>query len=400
MKILIVSQCYYPDTFLINEIAPKMVKDGHEVTVLTGLPRDEEKHNEYRSKRIKRERIADVEIIRCYDSLNGNSTKKLIINYLSFVLSSCIKVFQLKNDYDVVFCYQLSPVTQAIPAVLYKKLHRRPLFLYCLDIFPESVLSHTSKEGMIYKIVGWISKKIYKACDVIGVTSKSFIDYHTEVNGIPRLKQVYIPQHADDSLLSLPIRNSKKGHIDFLFAGNIGYAQNLDVIVNAAEQIEDRYDFSVHIVGDGSKLNAIKDYVAEKHQEKRFVFHSRVPRNEMEQFYNESDVLLLTLRGNNRVGETLPGKLQTYMTAGRPIIASINGSAAEVIREANCGLCVPAGDAAGLAKAMMKYMDNPDDFWDCGTNARAFYAKNFTFDIFMHQLMEQLYRLADKESVN
>lgn len=396
MNILIVSQCYYPDTFLINEIAPRMVHDGHNVTVLAGLPRNKEQHIQYRRKKIKREVINGVEIIRCFDSFSGNSAIELARNYLSFMVKGCWKVLWLKRSFDVVICYQLAPITQAYPAIWYKTIHSKKLFLYCLDIFPESVKSHTTDNSLIYKATAWLSKRIYQACDVIGVTSRSFIQYNEEINNVPRTKQIYIPQHADDSLMSLALKEHNTGHTDFLFAGNIGYAQNLDVVIKAAELIDNRYDYTIHFVGDGSKLDDLKKAVIDKKLDNRIVFHGRVPRSEMSSFYDMADVLLLTLRGNNRVGETLPGKLQTYMTAGRPIIASINGSAKEVIEEADCGLCVPADDYKGLAGAMLKYMTSPEEFKDCGKKAREYYSKYFTFDEYMNSTYEVLNNLIRK----
>lgn len=390
MRILVVSQCYYPDTFLINEIAPQMQRAGHQVTVIAGLPRNPVKHEEYIRNKVKEETIDGVKVIRCWDSLSGDSAKKLAANYLTFVWSSFWKTLTLDKNYDVVFCYQLSPITQAIPAILYKKLHRKRLFLYCLDIFPESMLSHTGNDTLIYHMAAWLSRKIYNCCDKIGVTSKSFIDYLHSENHVPMGKQIYIPQHAEDSLMSIPIKTDYKGTINFLFAGNIGYAQNLKVIVDAVSKIKGKYDFKVHFVGDGSKLEELKELIKERHLSEEFEFHGRVPRNDMRKYYEMADVLLLTLRGNNQVGNTLPGKLQTYMTVGRPIIASLNGSGAEVIQEANCGICVPAADSEELANAMVKFLNNPNDFLPCGVNARKYFQDNFTFSIFMDSVLAEL----------
>lgn len=390
MNILIVSQCYYPDTFLINEIAPKMVEDGHNVTVVAGMPRNEEQHRKYLKERIKREMINGVEVVRCFDTISGDSSYKLALNYITFVVSSCWKMLWVKKDFDVVFCYQLSPITQACPAILYKKIHKKKLFLYCLDIFPESLKSHTSDRSIIFKITSWISKRIYRACDVIGVTSKSFIGYNEEINSVPSKKMIYIPQHADDSLMTLSIKKTHIGHTDFLFAGNIGYAQNLEVIIDAVALIGSEYDYTIHFVGDGSKLSELKKIVSEKKLENKIVFHGRQSRTEMRHFYEMSDVLLLTLRGNNRVGETIPGKLQTYMTAGRPIIASINGSASDIINEAKCGICVPASDTVGLSAAMRQYLAHPQLFEKCGCNSRKYYLENFTFEKYMKSVYDVL----------
>ncbi|MCR5610588.1 MAG: glycosyltransferase family 4 protein [Clostridiales bacterium] len=380
MNILIVSQYYYPEQFQINEIAEGLVKKGHSVTVLCGLPNYPQGRifKGYRFGK-RHETVNGVEIKRCFQFGRGKSKVGLILNYVSFALSGSLKVLFLKKKYDVAVSYQLSPVTMAYPAMLYKKLSGKKLFLYCLDIFPESVLSHTGRDGFIYRKTAGISRKIYSACNLIGVTSKPFLKYLNEVNGVDKEKMVYLPQHAGDEMLKMDLGAEDNGVADFMFAGNIGFGQNLETLVEAASLIADR-DFVVHIVGDGSKLNSLKDAVREKGLEKRFVFYGRVDRSEMPDYYKKADALILTLRGDNAVGDTMPGKLQTYMTTGKPIIGAINGAAQEVILESGCGLCGPASDAGTLARNMLAFIDSPESFIGCGEKAREYFLEYFTRD--------------------
>ena len=391
MKILVVTQRYDPDPFLINEIAPEMVRRGHEVTVLTGLPSEAEKREKYRLFRNRREKINGVDVIRCYEAKRRDSAFGLALNYMSFALIASLKSLFLSRKFDCVFCYQLSPVTQILPAAVYRKVAGKKLLTYCLDIFPESVLSHTSQNSIVYKIVAWMTQKLYACSDKICVTSQTFVNYIHEVNQVSLEKLYYLPQHASDDMLNMNLEAADNGVADFMFAGNIGYAQVLETVVAAAERLASiRSDFFIHIVGDGARREELEKMVYEKGLESYFRFYGQRSRKEMPSLYTKADALLLTLRGNTRVGDTLPGKLQTYMTTGKPVIAAINGSAQSVIDEAKCGICVPAENAEALSDAMLDFIKCPQKYCACGKNGRQYFRKHFTFDLFMTDLQKQL----------
>ncbi|NLD46027.1 MAG: glycosyltransferase family 4 protein, partial [Clostridiaceae bacterium] len=251
MNILIVSQYYYPDQFLINTIAPAMVKAGNQVTVLTGLPNYPSGNvpSEYRFLKKCKEYINGVYVIRCPIIARGNLLK-LILNAFSFAISASCVAFFLKG-FDVIYAYQLTPITQVIPAVINKKIYKKKLFLYCCDLAPASGKKLQNK-GVISKIYKWLCRKIYTQCDRIGVTSESFIDYLEAINHYPREKIIYLPQHANDDMLKMDMSVPDNGIVDFLFAGNISPTQGLDTIVNAVAILRDcrnTNDFLVHIVG-------------------------------------------------------------------------------------------------------------------------------------------------------
>jgi glycosyltransferase involved in cell wall biosynthesis len=217
-------------------------------------------------------------------------------------------------------------------------LYNVPLLYYVLDIWPVSAASMLkSKWNPVYPLVGKWSRKIYQNADRILVTSRPFIEYLHDENRVPVDKLGYLPQHAGDGMIDMDLKAKDNGITDFMFAGNLGNGQRLDVIVNAAAELGARCDYKVHIVGDGSMRAKLEQMVAEKGLEKNFVFYGNQKREDMSEFYRKADALLITLRGNNEVGNTMPGKLQMYMTTGKPILGAINGAAQEVIHEANCG---------------------------------------------------------------
>ena len=388
MKILIVCQYYWPEQFLINEIAPQLVKHGHEVTVLTGLPNyptgivpDEYKNG-------KRDEIIDgVRVIRTYEKGRGKGKVDMILNYLSYMVSASCKAKKL-NKFDLVLCYQLSPITMLAPAIAYKKKHHVPILTYCLDIWPESAQAHIGR-GKLYGMIAKYSRRLYQKCDRIAVTSEPFISYLNKVNSIPMKKLVYIPQHANGEMFECDLSAEDNGIADFMFAGNLGKGQKIETIVYAASKIKDK-QFLVHIVGDGSmkvELEQLADTLGVKD---KVIFYGQQSRDKMPEWYRKADALLITLRGNNFVGNTMPGKLQTYMTTGKPIFGAINGAAMQVINEAQCGACVPAEDAAGLAKIMLDYIDNPEKYAGCGENARRYFKQQFTMDVFMDRLEKEI----------
>ena len=402
MKILIVSQYYYPEQFQINEIAPALVELGHSVTVLTGLPNypKGEIYEGYENAHKNREFIDGVEIIRVKEHPRKKGVLHLLWNYWSFIANGNRKAKRLKEKYDIVLAYQLSPITAVYPAIKYAKKHGVPLLLYCLDIWPESAQAqlHTDK-GLIYKIVSKLSRSIYQKCTHISVTSRPFMDYLNRENGIAREKMSYIPQHASGEFLSLDLMAENNGVADFMYAGNLGKGQCIDVIIRAAAILKTRADFKVHIVGDGSNRADLEALVKECGVEDKVVFHGNQSRSDMAQYYKRADALLITLRGNNAVGDTMPGKLQMYMTTGKPIFGAINGAAKETIEESRCGKCVAAGDVEGFAGIMKEYIENPEAFASCGANAKQYFTAHFTHEIFMKALDKKIRELIEEKNV-
>ncbi len=401
MRILIISQYYYPEQFQINEIAPELVRRGHEVTVVCGMP-NYPKGDIFEGYENRLEEVINgVNVIRCKNRPRGHNVYSLIRNYISFYKSANNIIDKLPDDYDVVYSYQLSPITMVIPAVRYKKRTERPLLLYCLDIWPESAQAYVKfKKGLLYKYISNLSKKLYKACDRILVTSYPFIEYLSRKNDIRKEKFGYLPQHADGLLLSQDLSKTEEdGKMHFMYAGNFGVAQTLDVIIRAAALLGCRKDYVIDMVGDGTKRRELETLVSQNGLSDNVKFFGNQKREDMPAFYKKADALLLTLRGNNAVGNTMPGKLQTYMTVGKPILGAINGAAKQIIEEAMCGSCVNAGDAEGLAKLMKFFIEHPKEFDVCGKNARYYFRNHFTLKHFMDGLEAELQKLVEDKMV-
>ena len=396
MKILIVSQYYYPEQFQINEIAPELVRRGYSVTVLCGTPNypKGDIFPGYENNSKSDEFINGVRVIRARQRPRGHNIKSLILNYYSFVKEANRLVLGLEEDFDVVLGYQLSPVTSMFPAIKYAKRSKVPLILYVLDIWPVSGQSHLPlKNGLIYKWLAKISKKIYNSADRILVTSRPFVDYLNRINRVPLSKIGYLPQHADMTLLEQDLGKCADNVVNFMFAGNLGAGATLEVIIGAAGILGKRTDYKVHFVGDGSQRTKLETLVNSLGWSDNFIFHGNKSRAEMPGYYKMADALLITLRGNNEVGNTMPGKLQMYMTTGKPIFGAINGAAKEVIEESRCGKCVNAGDMDGLAALMLDFIENRSVYSECGENARTYFRTHFTLDKCVSHLENELSNL-------
>lgn len=387
MKILVVSQYYYPEPFRVTDICETLAQRGHQVTVLTGLPNYPEGKilKEYKSKEHRDEMRNGVRIIRCYEHGRGNNAIHLLWNYFSFAISGKKMIGKLDKDFDVVFINQLSPVMMAWPGIKYAKKYGKKTLLYCYDLWPASLAAGGIKQGSsIYKIFDKISKKIYRQVDKIAVTSKSFIEYFTREHGIEESKLFYLPQYCEDLFSDITPRVND-GTYNYVFAGNIGAMQSVETIIKAAMLVKDDQTIKIHIVGDGRDLENCKK---EAEGLDNVIFYGRRPVEEMPKFYEMADAMLVTLAKDDLVSKTLPGKVQSYMAAGKPIIAAIDGEAKVVIEEAECGMICEAEDYEELAKLFVEFKHMAAE--NFSNNAKKYYELNFVRSKFFDGIVDVL----------
>lgn len=401
MKILVVDQFYYPEEFQINDICTQMVKDGHQVTVLTGLPNYPTGiiPDEYRHGKKRDEYVDGVHIIRSLEIPRKKGPIGMSLNYISFAVSGCLKFRKLKDDYDVIFVYQTSPVTMACPAEKIAKKCKIPVFLYCCDIWPEVVKVMISNENSIsYKLIKKLSTKLYKKADLIAVQSKGFFKYFKDTHGIGAEKLRYLPQYANDAYADMDLKAEDNNTVDFVFLGNIGIAQDIGGLIEAVYMIKDYNNFKVHLVGTGSYIDEAKSKVKEKGLEDIILFYGRRPYEEMPKFYKLADVCLATLQANSAISLTIPSKVQGYMAAGKPIIAALSGFAKDIINESGSGIGVEPGNIKELSEAMKEFIlnKNTDKYVHCGECARQYYNDNFTKEKYMTNLYSILEETVEK----
>ncbi|MBQ3506353.1 MAG: glycosyltransferase family 4 protein [Clostridia bacterium] len=394
MKILVVCQHYYPEQFRITDICEELVRRGHEVTVVAGTPNYPmgKIYDGYRHGKKRDEVINGVKVHRCFEIGRRKGVLFRFLNYYSYAISSKRYVKRLKEKFDVVFANQLSPVMMANAAVAYKKKHGTKLVMYSLDLWPESLVVGGVKRGsFLYKHYHKVSKKIYSQADRLLITSRLFRDYFKNEFGIADEKIKYLPQYAEDMFDIATCKKEPNETVDLLFAGNVGDAQSVETIVKAAALTKENEHLRWHIVGDGIALEKCQN-LAKELQAENVVFYGRRDLSEMPEFYKKADAMLVTLIDDKVLSLTLPGKVQTYMAAGKPIIGAVGGETAEVITDADCGYCGAAEDAEALAKNAKRFYDDvaTGNAQTLGTNARTYYETHFTKELFFTSLENEL----------
>ena len=390
MKILVVCQYYYPEPFRIPDICREMAAQGHQVTVVTGTPNYPEGviYPGYEKGAHADEVLAGVRVHRCPLIPRKQGALYRFLNYYSFVFSSEKYLRSLKEAFDVVFVNQLSPVMMAQSAQSWAKRHGKKCVLYCLDLWPESLLAGgITKDSPVYKVFLGISRKIYQAADALLITSLGFREYFRDVLGVAEDKIRYLPQYAEDMFARVTSGEKDGQTVNFLFAGNVGQTQSVETIVEAARLLREETHIHIHIVGGGislDKCRALAEGLG------NITFHGRRDLSEMPEFYAMADAMLVTLVSDPVLSLTLPGKVQSYMAAGKPVYGAINGETARTVEMADCGLCVAAEDASALADAIRAAAGDPQRLKTQGENARRYYDAHFRKEIFMQTLLEVL----------
>ncbi|MDY6276129.1 MAG: glycosyltransferase family 4 protein [Bacilli bacterium] len=335
MKILMVTQFYYPERFSTTDIAEELVKLGNEVTVLTGKPNYGYGYILKEYKKVKEENINGVRVLRTNLFPRKHSRLSIIRNYLSFHRNAKRKVRSLDDDFDIVLSISLSPVISIAPAIKYAKKHHVPHVLYCQDLWPEStVVTHAvRKNSLVYKILYRWSKSLYEKCDEIIISSPSFKDYFNNVLKISDKKFPVVYQPILNSKENLePIVYEKKHN--FVYAGNIGTLQLTNELVEAMKLLK-RDDSKLYLMGMGTNLEKIKKQIKDEHLEDKVEYVGALPIEKAERYYKNADALIVSLKNEGTVGKTIPNKAIQYMKYGRPLIGVIQGDAKELLSKAN-----------------------------------------------------------------
>ncbi len=390
------TQYFYPEQFKSNDIAFELANKGYQVDVLTGIPNYPEGryYQGYGLCRKRFEVINDVNVYRVFQLSRGKGGWRLPLNYFSYVIFACLWVlFKFTwRKYDAVICHAPSPIFQAYPALLLKKLRKVPVYLWVLDIWPDAMRSGggVRNEKLISYVDGLV-KGIYKKCDKILISSKRFSESILS-KGVFVDKLVYFPNWCED-MLSMPqdydIPTLPKG-FKIMVAGNLGKSQDLDSVGKAILVLKDVAGVKWIFVGDGSRKQWLDDFIRDNHLEDVVYTYGRFPFEAMPAFYEEADVMLVALRGGYpHLGMVVPARLQSYMSAGKPVLAMIGEGGADIIKEADCGFAVPAGDYHALAEVIKdKVLLDVDRFKSMGLNGRRYYEAHYRKDDSINHLCE------------
>ena len=382
MKILFVCQYFYPEVFRGNDIAFHWAEEGHEVHVVCGVPNyPKGKFFEgYGLFKRWHEVVNGVKVTRLPIVPRGNGKVTLMLNYFSYLVVAWVWMLfhAIGHRYDRVFVQQLSPVMMSAPGVLYKRLRKVPLYTWVLDLWPESL---TAAGGINNKyVLGFFRhfvKSEYRHSDKILISSRSFEKSILEY-GDYKEKIVYYPQWSDSDINhnanvndNLPVLPEG---FKLMFAGAVGEAHGFECTMNAALLTKEHKEIKWVIVGDGRRLDWVRGFVKEHGLDETVFTLGRFPAETMPWFFKQADVMLVTLNDDPLFKLYAPAKISSYMAAGKPIVAVLNGEGAEVIRDADCGWTLAAGDADGFAKLAIELSQMDKAFLEeKGKNALKYY---------------------------
>lgn len=400
-----VTQYFWPENMRINNMVEGFVAKGHEVTVLTGQPNYPEGQvfAEFRRDPAQFSSYHGARVVRVPMLARGNRSITLVLNYLSFFTSaSTIGSYKLRGQsFDSVFVYGVSPITAAIPALVLGRLKKAPVFVWVLDLWPETlnavgVIKNSTLLGLVGRMVSWI----YNRTDYLLLQSRSFDGdvkkYCTRSISADRL--VYFPSWAEDDFsgdVQPPSDLLQRDDSVFtvLFAGNVGEAQDFPAIVQAARAVRGDLPVRWVIVGYGRASEWLASNVAE-HQMDNVLLLGRHPLEKMPALFAVADALLVSLKTNEVFEKTIPGKVQAYLASGKPVIAMIDGEAARVVTESGAGMACGSGDAQGLAEIVRTMGALPaSELENMGRSGRNYYHEHFSKKTLFDRL-EVLFRSA------
>ena len=407
MRTLIVSQYFWPESFRINDVAKTLVEKGIEVEVLTCKPNYPSGKTllGYPAWKCQQEIHEGAQIHRIPFIPRGNSAWRLGLNYLSFIISGLFFTPWMLRDknFDVIFVYAPSPILQVIPAIFLGWLKGCPVVLWVQDLWPDS-LSATGyvQNRVLLKLVELVVRFIYRHVDLVLVQSRAF---EAPVRALAAGTPIeYYPNSVADAFTmaitnEVPIIPGLGEGFTVMFAGNIGMAQAVGVIVEAASLLKNYRDIHFIVLGDGSSRQwMLKE--AEKRSLKNLHLLGRFPIETMPGFMQKASALLVTLTDQPIFAATVPNKVQAYLAVGKPIIACLNGEGARLVVEAGAGLASPAEDAKALAETILQlYSLTPVERKNMGENGRQYFQKHFNHDHLVDQLIGYLQSVSqsDKE---
>lgn len=389
MRILLVTQYFYPEVFKSNDLAFELVKRGHQVDALVGIPNyPEGKYFDgYGIFKKRHEVVNGVNVYRVFQTPRGKGGWRLPVNYFSFVVFGCLRVlfqFAWKKKYDCIIGHEPSPIFQAYPALLLRKLRKTPFYYWIMDLWPDAMKSGGGvKNEKVLNTVDKMVKNIYKQTDKILITSKRFRE-PIAAKGDFADKIIYFPNWSDDILQmddSYEIPKLPDG-FRIMIAGNLGKSQNLEAVTEVMLGLKDVPEVKWVFVGGGSRKEWLEGFIKDHGLEDRAVCLGQYPFMAMPAFYKQADAMLVTLRaGFPHLEAVVPARLQSYMSAGRPVLAMIGCGGADIIEESKCGYAVPAGDSKALISVIKeKVLTDKENFNKMGGNGRDYYNQYFRMD--------------------
>ncbi len=403
MRILIVSQYFWPENFRINDLVSALIERGHTITVLTGKPNypSGKVFEDFGKQPSRYANYAGAQVVRVPMLARGQGSIRLLLNYITFALSaSVVGPWKLRGqNFDAIFGYEPSPITVGLPAIVLRKVKSAPLVFWVLDLWPQTLDAiGIVKSPWGLNLVGKLVSYIYERCDLILGQSKSFVPEIAKYAG-KSARIAYFPSWAE-SLFSFadvgpsPLVPPFPQGTSVLFAGNVGEAQDFPAILGAAEQLKDHPTIRWLIVGDGRKYDWVRSEVVRRGLSSCVLLFGRHPVNAMPSFFVHATALLVSLTNRPIFALTIPGKLQSYLASGLPVLAMLDGEGANIVKAGGAGFTCSAGDSLGLAKAVLQLAaSSTETKIQMGKNGMALAEREFDRNVLVSQLEAWLQEL-------
>lgn len=359
MKILIISQYFYPENFRINDLALELKNRGHKITVLTGLPNypKGEYFKGYDNNKNCDEVWNQIPIYRCKLRPRKNGSINLIRNYLSFVIEANKKIKDIKNqEFDFIYVFEVSPITVALPAIKFKRRTKVPIIINVQDLWPENIIAITGlRNSQIIWMINTLVNYIYRNCDLILTASPCFVDkIRRRIKNKNKVK--YWPQYSTVNKTNEEFSLYSKDNFNIVFTGNIGEAQGIDLAIKAANILR-KEKICWHFIGDGRNKNKLEQMVKEYGLDDKVLFYGFRPESDIPKYLRDADAALLILKPNPVFDMTIPAKLQTYLACGVPILGCVSGEGKRIIEESQSGIVSNEISVEALVEACQKFLN-------------------------------------------
>ncbi|GAA3984017.1 glycosyltransferase family 4 protein [Comamonas faecalis] len=405
IRVLLLTQWFDPEpTFKGLLFARELVQQGFEVEVLTGFPNypGGKIYPGYKIKWLQREVVDGVHITRVplYPNHDQSAIKR-VINYASFAASSLFYGLFMAKRANVIYAYH-PPLTVGVTAGLIRLLRRIPVVYDIQDMWPDTLrATGMLNNAKALNVVAMVCRWVYRHMDHIVVLSPGFKRLLLE-RGVPERKLEVIYNWADEAALStpssqgdLPLALADATQFRILFAGNMGKAQALDTVLDAARLLQERSaPVRWVMLGSGVEVPRLKQRAADMGL-RNLVFLPAVPMAEVGRYLEAADALLVHLRKDPLFEITIPSKTQAYMAVGKPLLMAVDGDAADLVRQSGGGVVAESENAQALAAAAETLSKAPADVLaKMGGNAKQFYAEHLAIEVGVQKFGKIFQRLA------
>ena len=395
-KILIIAERFYPEEFIINELAQEWMKKGFLVEVLTQVPSYPfaKVFQGYSNRLFQKTEWNGINIYRFFTVTGYRDSLFLkLLNYFSFAFVSTIVAVFIGKKYDRIFVYQTGPLTQSIGAVIIKKIFGKKIYIWIQDVWPDTVYAYGFKKTwFLKKTLDVFVRTIYKNCEKIFISCKGFNPKVKEY--FSNAKIIYSPQWAPTALNYDQISSHEllKEGINFTFAGNIGKVQNLENVIRGfAFLLKSDDQINLNIIGDGSNLEALKNIVKEE-SIANVHFWGRKPLKEMPRWFEGSDVLIISLIDEPIFSLTVPAKFQAYLASGKPIYCVMKGEVADLVMNNKIGFVSHPNNIDDIKAGFEKFLStSKQELRAFGSNMKSLLNNEYDRDKIIEQMTEEVF---------